>query len=51
MNPIDVLIDLFGCGPEDLHGAVIVDPAGMAQLVIDALAETGFQIVVGPSAK
>ena len=44
MTPLDVLTDLFGGGPEDLHGAVIIDPAGMAQLVIDLLADAGFQI-------
>ena len=41
---MEVLIDLFGSGPEDLHGGVIIDPAGMAQLVIDRLADAGFQI-------
>ena len=45
MSPIEVLVDLFGSGPEDLHGAAIIDPDGVAQLVIEHLAEAGFQIV------
>jgi hypothetical protein len=28
-----------------LHGTIVYDAAGLAQLVIDALAEAGFQIV------
>jgi hypothetical protein len=45
---MEVLVDLFGSGPEDLHGAVIIDPEGVAQLVIEHLAEARFQIVQRP---
>jgi hypothetical protein len=45
MTPLDILVDLFGSGPEDLHGAVIIDPAGVAQLVVERLAQHGYQIV------
>jgi hypothetical protein len=38
------LIDLFGSGPEDLHRAVIIDPHGVAQLVIERLTQAGYQI-------
>jgi hypothetical protein len=44
MTPLQILVDLFGSDPVDLHGAMIIDPVGMAQLVIDRLAEAGFQI-------
>ena len=44
MTPMEVLIDLFGSGPEDLHGGVIIDPAGVAQLVIERLAAHGYQV-------
>jgi hypothetical protein len=36
----------YGSDPVDLHGAVIIDPIGMAQLVLDALAKAGFEFVV-----
>jgi hypothetical protein len=45
MSPIDVLTDLFGNDPTDLHGTVVFNAAGLAQLVIDALATAGYQIV------
>ena len=45
-DPVEVLVDLFGSGPEDLHGAMIIDPEGVAELVLDALAERGYQIVL-----
>ena len=48
MSSIEVLVDLFGSGPEDLHGAAIIDPEGVARLVIEHLAEAGFQIVQRP---
>jgi hypothetical protein len=32
-------------GPEHLHGAVIIDPARVARLVIERLAEAGFVMV------
>jgi len=46
LSPVEVLVDLFGSGPEDLHGAMIIDPEGVAELVLDALAERGYQIVL-----
>lgn len=45
MSPMEVLIDLFGGDPTDLHGSMIVNAEGLAQLVLDALAKAGFQIV------
>jgi hypothetical protein len=45
MSPIDVLTDLFGSDPVDLHGSLIVDAVGLAQLILDALGEHGYQIV------
>jgi len=45
MTPLDVLTDLFGSDPVDLHGAMIVDAGGLAQLVIERLAEVRFLIV------
>jgi hypothetical protein len=45
MTPLDILVDLFGSDPADLFGAVIANPEGMAQLVIQTLAEHGFEIV------
>ena len=44
MSPMDVLIDLFGGDPVDLHGSMIVNAEGLAQLVLDALARAGYQI-------
>jgi hypothetical protein len=49
MSPMEVLTDLFGSDPADLHGAMIIDVMGMAQLVIERLAEHGYQITpIGP---
>ena len=45
MTPLDVLTDLFGSDPVDLHGAMIVDAGGLAQLVVERLAEARFLIV------
>ena len=42
MTSLDVLTDLFGSDPVDLHGAMIVDAGGLAQLVIERLAEARF---------
>jgi hypothetical protein len=39
-----VLIDLFGSDPVDLHGSMIVNAEGLAQLVLDTLAKAGFAI-------
>jgi hypothetical protein len=44
MTPMKVLIDLFGGDPVDLHGSMIVNAEGLARLVLDALADAGFQI-------
>ena len=44
MTPMEVLIDLFGGDPVDLHGSSIVNAEGLARLVIDALARNGYQI-------
>jgi hypothetical protein len=44
-DPLEVLTDLFGSDPVDLHGAMIVDAGGLAQLVIERLAEARFLIV------
>jgi len=44
LSPLDVLVDLFGSDPVDLHGAMIVDTVGLAQLVIERLAEAGLVI-------
>jgi hypothetical protein len=46
VSPMEVLIDLFGSDPVDLHGSMIVNAEGLAQLVLDALAKAGFVIVV-----
>ena len=48
MTPLDILVDLFGEEPIDLHCAVIPNAPGLAQLVLDALAEAGFQVVPKP---
>jgi hypothetical protein len=45
MTPLEVLIDLFGSDPADLHGSTIVNAEGLARLVLDALAEAGWEIV------
>ena len=42
MTPLDVLTDLFGSDPIDLHGAMIVDAGGLAQLVSSASPRLGF---------
>jgi hypothetical protein len=45
MTPMEVLVDLFGGDPADLHGATIANAEGLARLVLDALAEAGWEIV------
>jgi hypothetical protein len=37
--------DLFGSDSADLHGAVIPNAPGLAELVVEALDAAGFQIV------
>jgi hypothetical protein len=49
MSPLDVLVDLFGSDPVDLHGAMILDTVGLAQLVIERLAEAGYVITEAKS--
>jgi hypothetical protein len=46
VTPLEILTDLFGNDPTDLHGTVVFNAAGLAQLVLDALAKAGFEIVV-----
>jgi hypothetical protein len=41
---MEVLIDLFGGDPIDLHGSMIVNAEGLARLVIERLAEAGYAI-------
>jgi hypothetical protein len=49
MTLLDVLTDLFGGDPVDLHGSMIVNAEGLARLVLDALTENGYQItLIGP---
>jgi hypothetical protein len=45
MSPLETLVDLFGSDPADLHGTIVYDGAGLAQIVLDTLAKAGFQIV------
>ena len=45
MTPLEVLTDLFGSDPVDLHGAMIVDAGGSAQFVIERPAKARFLIV------
>jgi hypothetical protein len=42
---MEVLIDLFGGDPVDLHGSTIVNAEGLARLVLDALTGAGYQVV------
>jgi hypothetical protein len=44
MSPLETLVDLFGNDPTDLHGTVVFNAAGLAQLVLDVLAKAGFVI-------
>jgi hypothetical protein len=45
MRAIDILTDLLGSDAADLHGTIVYDAAGLAALVIQTLAENGYQIV------
>jgi hypothetical protein len=45
LTALEVLVDLFGDDPADLHGAVIPNAPGLAELVVEALAYSGFMIV------
>jgi hypothetical protein len=45
-NALAVLVDLFGSDPVDLHGAVIPNAPGLAELVLEALNAAGYIVML-----